>query len=83
MRMLQIRVLLLAQMYYCDDHRHLVCKPYSVENLHKMADELQIKRCWFHRNHYDIPKRRIDEIKSKCIVVNSKEIVKIINADIA
>ena len=70
-------------MYYCDERRHLVCKPYSVENLHKMADELQIKRCWFHRNHYDIPKKRIDEIKSKCIVVSSKEIVRIINADVA
>ena len=61
--------------YYCDDHRHLVCKPYSIENLHKMAEDLDIKRCWFHKNHYDIPKRRIDEIKNKCILVSSKEIL--------
>lgn len=39
--------------------RHLVCVPYSVENLHAMADALGIKRCWFHADasypHYDIP----------------------------
>lgn len=66
--------------YYCDDSRHLVCVPYSIENLHIMAEDLGIKRCWFHKNHYDIPKKRIDEIKEKCILVSSKEIVKIIKA---
>jgi hypothetical protein len=64
--------------YYCDNKRHLVCTPYSLENLHKMANELNIKKCWFHKNHYDIPKKRIDEIKNKCIFVSSKEIVNII-----
>jgi hypothetical protein len=42
-----------------------------------MADDLGIKRRWFHKDHYDIPKRRIDEITSKCEIVSSKEIVKI------
>jgi hypothetical protein len=65
--------------FYCDDSRHLVCTPYSIENLHLMAEELNIKKCWFHKNHYDIPKRRIEEISNKCIKVSSKEIVKIIN----
>lgn len=64
--------------YYCDNKRHLVCVPYSIENLHKMADNLNIKRCWFHKNHYDIPKTRIDEIKAKCTIISPKEIVKII-----
>ena len=64
--------------YYCDDMRHLVCKPYSIENLHKMAEDLKIKRCWFHKNHYDIPKRRIEEIHEKCKVVSVKEILSII-----
>lgn len=64
--------------YYCDDKRHLVCFPYSNENLHKMAQDLGIKRCWFHNNHYDIPKRRIEEIKNKCIIVSTREIIKII-----
>jgi hypothetical protein len=40
-----------------------------------MGEELGIKRCWFHKDHYDIPKRRIEEIKSKCNVVSSKEIL--------
>jgi len=44
-----------------------------------MAKDLNIKRCWFHKDHYDIPMRRIEEIMEKCEVVSSKEIVKIIN----
>jgi hypothetical protein len=64
--------------YLCDNYRHLICKPYSIENLHKMAKDLNIKMCWFHNNHYDIPKKRIEEIKNKCKIISSKEIVKII-----
>lgn len=66
--------------YLCDDKRHLICVPYSIENLHKMADDLNIKRCWFHKNHYDIPKRRIKEITEKCRVISSQEVVRIIKA---
>jgi len=68
--------------YICDNQRHLICIPYSVENLHQMASELNIKRCWFHSSsefkHYDIPKKRIEEIASKCTVVSSKDLLKII-----
>lgn len=70
--------------FYCDDQRHLVCKPYSIENLHRMAVQLGIKRCWFHNGkfaHYDIPKLRIKEIESKCIIVDSKSILKIIKGE--
>jgi hypothetical protein len=69
--------------YLCDDSRHLICEPYSVENLHRMAEHLGIKRCWFHGGkfpHYDIPKRRIAEITAKCIRVSPAEIVGIIKA---
>lgn len=68
--------------FVCDNKRHLVCIPYSIENLHRMSKMLDIKRCWFHNDHYDIPKRRISEIMNKCDVVSSKMIVKIIK-DIA
>lgn len=64
--------------YFCDGSRHLVCVPYSIENLHKMAEDLGIKRCWFHKNHYDIPKRRISEISAKCEVITTREVLKII-----
>lgn len=63
-----------------DGKRHLICLPYSIENLHKMADDLDIGRHWFHNGriaHYDIPKRRIDEITEKCQIISSKDIVKI------
>lgn len=43
-----------------------------------MAKKLKIKRYWFHKNHYDMPKKRIDEITAKCNVVSSKDIVRII-----
>lgn len=64
--------------YLYDKQRHLICKPYSIENLHKMAEALNIKRCWFHKNHYDIPKRRIGEIAEKATLVGSREILSII-----
>lgn len=64
--------------YVCDKARHLVCLPYSLENLHEMAKDLGINKCWFHKNHYDIPKRRIKEISDKCVVVDSDNIVRII-----
>jgi hypothetical protein len=69
--------------FFCDDGRHLICVPYSIENLHAMAEELGIKRCWFHNmkyHHYDIPKRRIAEIQAKCTVVSDREILAIIKA---
>lgn len=64
--------------YLCDEKRHLVCLPYSIKNLHQMAEDLGIKRCWYHPGkfpHYDIPKRRVEEIKRKCLVRSSKEIL--------
>lgn len=70
-----------AMEYFCDNKRHLVCLPYSVENLHIMAKELNIKSCWFHsgaKPHYDIPKTRVEEISSKCTMVSSKFILQII-----
>lgn len=64
--------------YITDGKRHLVCDPYSIENLHTMAADLGIGRHWFHKNHYDIPKLRTAEIEAQCTLVSSKEIVKLI-----
>lgn len=71
--------------FYYDDKRHLVCVPYTIENLHLMADELGIKRCWYHSSakykHYDIPKRRIEEIGSKCEKVDTTVILSIVRGE--
>jgi hypothetical protein len=67
--------------YFCDEKRHIICKPYSIKNLHKMAKALGIGTHWFHKNHYDMPKTRIEEITAKCTLVNSKEIIKIIGSE--
>lgn len=67
--------------FYCDEKRHIVCIPYSVYNLHAMARDLGIKRCWFHagaKPHYDIPKMRYKEISTRCSVVSERDILKII-----
>lgn len=65
--------------YYCDNKRHLVYIPYSIENLHLMAKDLGIDKCWFHKDHYDIPKKRIEEIQAKCRVVSVRRIYEIIH----
>ena len=67
--------------YYCDSARHLICLPYSKENLLLTLDNLNINKCWLHFNpylHIDIPKKRLTEMMDKCIVVSSKEIVRMI-----
>lgn len=69
--------------YITDGYRHLICLPYSTENLHVMAKNLNIKRCWFHRDHYDIPKKRIAEIEAHCTIVDSKTLLKIIRGKIS
>jgi hypothetical protein len=69
--------------FYCDDARHLVCVPFSIANLHQMAEQLGIKRCWFHPGklpHYDIPKKRIEEIQAKCERVSSKKVLQIVRS---
>jgi len=74
--------------YYCDKQRHLICVPYSIENLHKMAEDLGIKKCWYHfkgklkHPHYDIPKKRINEITSKCEMIIDRELLKIIKMEL-
>lgn len=73
--------------YFCDAERHIVCVPYSVENLHLMAQDLGIKRCWFHARatypHYDMPKRRIAEITSRCTLVSTSDILAIVKGKVA
>jgi FMN phosphatase YigB (HAD superfamily) len=69
--------------YFCDDKRHLICYPYTEENLHEMAKDLGIKKCWFHRGkfmHYDIPKKRIEEITihASVLKVKTKYLLKVI-----
>lgn len=70
--------------FFCDNARHLVCVPYSIDNLHAMAVQLNIHRCWFHNDnhpHYDIPKKRISEIQAQCEVVTPRDILNIIKGN--
>lgn len=71
--------------YLCDQHHHngvlrphLICVPYSIENLHRMAVDLGIHRCWFHKDHYDIPIRRTFEIMLKCQIIPERVLFHIV-----
>lgn len=43
-----------------------------------MAIQLNINRCWHHKDHYDIPKNRMEEIMNKCIIVRPRDILRIV-----
>lgn len=70
----------------CDSSRHLVCDPYSIEGLHRMAAALGIHPCWYEVSklgfaHYDIPKKRIAEITAQCRVVTTRELLLLIKSN--
>lgn len=61
-----------------DHKRHLVCLPYDVLDLHRLAEILGIGEHFFHRKpypHYDIPARRVAEIQARTLVVRPRDIV--------
>ena len=67
--------------YYCDTKRHLICVPYSVDNLHEMAKYLNIGGHWYHGGkfpHYDIPMKRKNEIEDVANVITTRELLEII-----
>lgn len=69
--------------YLTDGKRHLICEPYSEDNLHKMAEDLNIPFWWFHSRklpHYDIPKLQIERVTKRCVIVSPKEIVRVIRS---
>lgn len=75
----------LSARFYHDAMRHLVCVPFSVENLHAMAEELGIKRCWFHASkdhpHYDVPKKRMATIGERSTLVRPRQVLAIIRGE--
>lgn len=72
--------------FLTDGKYHLICKPFTISNLHKMANILNIDKCHFeysahgHLPHYDIPRKRKHEIEEKCVFVKWREIVEIIKS---
>lgn len=72
--------------YLYDTGRHLICVPYSIENLHLMAKDLGLKKCWFHAKkkkkqaHYDIPKseKQRAHIESQSRLISKQLLLSII-----
>lgn len=52
--------------YITDGVGNVICLPYSVENLHKMADDLGIAKRWYRNGHYNVPKEIADGLEEKC-----------------
>lgn len=64
--------------YLCDRQRHLICLPYSVANLHRMARALGLGRHWYHggdKPHYDLPVKRQVELQAQCELVSPRRIL--------
>lgn len=73
-------------LYLRDNKRHLICYPYSISNLHKMALDLNIKKCWYHKGnfpHYDIPKFKLKDPNFLNLVnlINTKDLLNIIKVN--
>jgi hypothetical protein len=71
--------------YLCDENRHLICLPFSLENMKRMAFELELKRKCLSKvpgkRFYRIPLGRLDEIMHQCEVVAAWEILEIITSN--
>lgn len=65
-----------------DDERRLICKPYSRENLHLMAQEMKITRGWYVKGYYLIPKKRLTEVERQSVLIESSELTKIIELEL-
>jgi hypothetical protein len=63
--------------FICDSNRHMVCQPFSVDNLHRMAASLHIDRTWFFDDYYLIPGNRVQEMMALCEVRSPAEVAQI------
>ena len=54
--------------------------PYSIDNLHKMVDDLGIKMLgsFMYHPYYDILERCINEIKARRILISTRDLLNII-----
>lgn len=68
--------------YLCDQNRHLICVPFSLENMKRMAFQLQLKRKALSKvpgkRFYRIPFDRLLEIEMQCELVPAWHILEII-----
>ncbi len=55
-----------------DRHGWLVCVPYSLEELHKMAWDFGLGRDCFRSDHYHVPRSQMVRIKRHCYEVPAR-----------
>lgn len=70
--------------YLCDENRHLICLPFSLENMKEMLFQLELKRKGLSKTpgkrFYRIPHERLLEIMAQCELVPAWEILEIITS---
>lgn len=68
----------------CDRHGRLVCVPFSIENLHRVARRLHVKKQWFSGPrrfpHYRVPISLMIEVRVRCEVASTRRVVEIIRS---
>lgn len=66
------------KVYLTDGRKNIICLPYTEENLHEMAKELEIPERYFNKNRYTIPDTLRDNIEDKCSFVSSQTLFRTI-----
>lgn len=59
-------------LFLSDGRRNLICVPYSIENMKKMADELGIKKTWLKKDRFVIPEDYFEVVETKCNIVSTQ-----------
>jgi hypothetical protein len=73
----------MSKITYVTDKKHLICVPYSIENLHKMAEKFGIGKSLFKINHYSLSKfneSAIERISKKCRIISTSNIIEVIRS---
>lgn len=72
---------MLAIRYLCDEAGHLICTPYTTENLHVAARHLTLGPLFYKTEpypHYAVPWMRIEDVRAKCDAVEEAAILAIV-----
>ena len=67
---------------YClDDDLHLICMPYSDENIRMMAEHLKLVRNWLvsgRHKYYEVPLHEAQRIASQTLRVSHGQLISVI-----
>jgi len=59
-------------LFLTDGKENIICHPYSIENMKRMASELGIKSSWFKKDTFVVPKEFLETNEDKLDKVSSQ-----------